>query len=150
MNPTPGDLRPNPPTVDARHLWTGGAATAVVAGLVAAVGILIFDGALHLGMVAPPLLPLGSSFAVRYGVTSGLLALLATGVAHLLVVTTPRPRAFFQWIVGLVTAVGVALPFTLAGTFGGQLATAIVDLVIGLSIGSLLSMVLGRTVSPQV
>jgi hypothetical protein len=79
-------------------------------------------------------------------VTAAVLALVATGIAHLLALTTPRPRSFFGWIVGLVTLVGVVLPFALDGTLAGQVATAVVDLVIGLCVLSLLSSVLARTV----
>jgi Family of unknown function (DUF6069) len=134
-----------PPVVDAGRLWAGGAATALVAGLVAVVGVLIGEGVLDLTMVEPPLLPVGGSLAVRYALTAVLLAIVATGVAHLLAATTPRPRAFFSWVVGLATAVGVVLPFALEGSAGGRLATALVDLVIGMAVLSLLSSVLART-----
>ena len=140
--PAPGRT---PPAVDAARLWAGGAATALVAGLVAMVGVLIGEGVFDLAMVEPPLLPVGDSFAVRYAVTAALLALVATAVAHLLAISTPRPRAFFSWLVGLVTLAGVVLPFALDGTLGGRLATALLNLVIGLSVLSLLSSVLART-----
>ena len=135
-----------PPAVNGRRLWAGGAATALVAGMVAVLGVLIAEGVMNLTMVEPPLLPIGGSFAVRYGFTAAMLALVATGVAHLLAATTPRPRAFFSWVVGLATAAGFFLPFALDGSFGGRLATALVNLVIGLSVLSLLSSVLARTV----
>jgi hypothetical protein len=117
----------------------------VVAALVALVGVLIWDGVLNVMMVRPPLLPFGDSFAVRYAATAACLALVATALAHVLASTTPRPRAFFSWIVGLATLVGVVLPFAASGSLGGKLATAGVDLVIGLCILSLLSSVLART-----
>ncbi len=129
--------------MDAGRLWAGGAATALVAALV---GVLIGQGVLDLTMVKPPLVPVGGSFAVQYAVTAALLALVATALAHLLAATTPRPRAFFSWVVGLATAAGFALPFALDGSVGGQLATALVNLVIGLCVLSLLSSVLARTV----
>jgi uncharacterized membrane protein YGL010W len=133
-------------TVDAGRLWAGGAATAVVAALVALVGVLVGDGVLDLDMVEPPLLPIGGGFALRYAVTAAALALIATGLAHVLVLTTPRPRAFLSWIVGLATVIGVVLPFATDGSFGGRTATAVVDLVIGLAVLSLLGSVLARTV----
>jgi hypothetical protein len=136
------------PQVDAGRLWAGGVATAVVAALVALVGVLLAQGALDVVMVQPPLLPLPGSFALRYAATASVLALVATGLAHLLVATTPRPRSFFSWIVGLATAVGVVLPFTLDGTTAGRLATALVDLVIGLAVLSLLSSIMVRAVRP--
>jgi len=147
VDPTPGSPPPVRPTVDAGRLWAGGFATAVVAALVALVGVLIGDALLDIDMVEPSLLPIGDSFAVRYALTAAALALLATALAHLLVLTTPRPRAFFSWIVGLATVVGVVLPFTEEGSLGGRLATALVDLVIGLCVLSLLSSVLARTAS---
>ena len=72
--------------------------------------------------------------------------MVATALAHVLALTTPRPRAFFSWIVGLVTVVGVVLPFASDGSLAGKLATALVDLVIGLC-KELLSSVLARTTS---
>jgi hypothetical protein len=124
----------NRPSVDGGRLWAGGAATALVAALVAVV------------MVRPPLIPIGDSFTVRYAVTAAVLAILATALGHLLALTTPRPRSFSTWIVGLATLVGVVLPFRLTGTTAGRLATAGVDLVIGLAVLSLLNSVLARTV----
>jgi hypothetical protein len=137
-----------PPAVDAGRLWAGGAATAVVAALVALVGVLIGEGLLDVDMVEPPLVPVGASLGVRYAVTAAVLALLATAVAHLLAVATPRPQAFLSWIVGLLTLVGVVLPFTLEGTLAGRTVTAVVDLVIGLSVLTLLRSVLVRTARP--
>jgi len=133
-------------TVDAGRLWAGGAATAVVAALIGLVGVLVSQGLLDLDMADPPLLPIGTSFAARYAVTAAALALVATGLAHLLAVTTPRPQAFFSWIIGLGTVVGVVLPFTVDATTAGRFATAIVNLVLGVSIASLLRSVLVRTV----
>ena len=126
-------------------MWAGGVATAVVAALIALVGVLVMQNLLDITMVRPPLIPIGGSFVVRYAVTAAVLALLATALAHLLLVTTPRPRAFFSWIVGLATAVGVVLPFALEGTTAGRLATAGVNLVIGLAVLSLLGTIMTRT-----
>jgi Family of unknown function (DUF6069) len=147
MQPQP-PAAPAPPAVDAGRLWAGGAATAVVAALVGLVGVLIGEGLLDVDMVEPPLVHVGGSLGASYAVTAALLALAATGVAHLLAVATPRPQAFLSWIVGLVTVVGVVLPFTLDGSLAGRSVTAIVDLVIGLSVLSLLRSVLVRTTRP--
>jgi hypothetical protein len=131
--------------VDSARLWSGGVATAVVAVLVALVGVLIGEGALGLDMAQPPLLPTGGSFAVSYAITAAVLALAATGLVHLLALTAPRPRSFFGWIVGLATAVGVVLPLTTGESLGGSVATAVVNLVLGSCIFSLVSSVLART-----
>jgi hypothetical protein len=148
VNPSYGAPPPARPTIEAGRLWAGGAATAVVAGLVAVVGVLLADAVLDAGLVPPPLLPIGDSLTLRYALTAAFLALLATGVAHLLALTTPRPRAFFSWIVGLGTLVGAVLPFTADGTFAGKAAASVLDLVIGVCILSLVSSVLARTTRP--
>jgi hypothetical protein len=134
------------PVGDAGRLWAGGAATGLVAGLVAVVGVLIAEGVLNVAMVQPPLLPIGESFAVRYALTAALLALVATAVGHLFAVTTPRPRTFFSWVLGLATVTACVLPFALEGSVGGRVAKSLVNLVIGLSILTLLSSVLARTI----
>jgi hypothetical protein len=136
------------PALDARRLWAGGVSTAVVAGLVALVGVLICQGALGVTMVPPPLLPIGDSLTVRWSLTAAVLALAATALAHLLLLGTPRPRSFFGWIVGLATVAGVVLPFTLEGTTGGQVAAAVVDLLVGVAVLSLLSSVMWWVARP--
>ena len=132
--------------IDAPRLWGGGLATAVVAALVAAVGVLICRDLLHVKLVEPPLLKITNSFAGNYAITAFIAALVATGLAHLLSVVTPRPRIFFGWIVALVTVVTMVLPFTLAGNLEGKICAALINMVIGLCIASLLSAVLSRTV----
>jgi len=142
--PAPPSSGPNR-IVNVRALWAGGAASAVVAALVAVVGVIICEDVLDLQMVPPPLLPIGWSLAVQYAVTSAFLALAATGLAHLLTMTTPRPEAFLSWIVGLATVVGVALSLAGSGSRADRFATALVDLVIGLCILALVRSVLVRT-----
>ena len=134
-------------TIDAGRLWAGGVATAIVAGLVAVVGVVIVEGILDIDMVSPRfLLDASDTFTLNYALTAALGAIVATGLAHLLVFTTPRPRAFFSWIVALATAVAVALPFAQKADLDAQIATAVVNLVIGISIMSLIGSVMGRTV----
>ena len=132
--------------VDAPRLWGGGLATAVVAALVAAVGVLVCRDLLHVKLVEPPLIKITDSFAGNYAITAFIAALVATGLAHLLSVVTPRPRIFFGWIVGLVTVVTMVLPFALEGNLEGKICAAVINMVIGLCIASLLSAVLSRTV----
>jgi hypothetical protein len=132
--------------IDAPRLWGGGLATAVVAALVAAVGVLVCRDLLHVKLVEPPLLEITNSFAGNYAITAFIAALVATGLAHLLSVVTPRPRIFFGWIVGLVTVVTMVLPFALEGNLEGKICAAVINMVIGLCIASLLSAVLSRTV----
>ena len=60
-------------------------------------------------------------------------------------VATPRPMTFFSWIVGLATAVVVLFPFSTSAPLSEKVATAAVDLVIGVAIGSLINGVGARS-----
>jgi 4-amino-4-deoxy-L-arabinose transferase-like glycosyltransferase len=73
-------------------------------------------------------------------------ALLATGLAHLLLLSTPRPLTFLGWIIGLATVLAVLLPFSTTAPLDAKVATAAVDLVLGIAIGSLVSGVAARSV----
>jgi hypothetical protein len=90
------------PGFDATRLWTGGAATAVVAGLV---------------------------------------ALVATGLMHLLLLSVPRPWRFFGWIIGLLTLAAAISPFTTDAELSTKVANALIYAAIGGSISSLVSSV---------
>jgi hypothetical protein len=87
----PGNIHPTP-KVDAGRLWTGGLATAAVAALVALVGVLIARGLFDVPLLAPTSEgTLGdASTAGLAGLAAGA-ALLATGLMHLLLLSTPRP-----------------------------------------------------------
>jgi len=72
--------------------------------------------------------------------------LVATGLVHLLMLSTPRPLAFFGWIIALATILAVLVPFSTAAPLTAKAATAVVDLVLGIAIGSLISGVAARSV----
>ena len=65
---------------------------------------------------------------------------------HLLLLSTPRPLTFFGWIIGLATVLVVLVPFSTAAPLTAKAATAVVDLVLGVAIGSLISGVAARSV----
>ena len=73
-------------------------------------------------------------------------ALIATGLLHLLLLTTPRPLVFFGWIIALATLVAVLFPFGTTAPLSQKFATATVNLFIGIAIGSLLTAVGARSV----
>jgi Family of unknown function (DUF6069) len=115
--------------LNAGRLWTGGLATAVVAALVSLLGVLVAEGLFDirgLGPARPMLLAAGA-------------ALLATGLLHLLLVSTPQPLRFFNWIVAMVTLATAIVPFLADASRARQVATSILILVLGLTISSLLS-----------
>jgi hypothetical protein len=118
----------------------------LVAALAAAVGVLICRDLLNVKLVEPPLLHFTDSFPINYALTAAILALAATGLAHLLSLATPRPRVFFNWIVGLITVATMVVPFALEGSMKGKIFAALINMVIGICIASLLSAVLSRTV----
>jgi hypothetical protein len=128
------------PPVDAARLWTGGLATAVVAALIAVVGVVIARGLFDVPVLAPEREgALGDSTTVRLAVLAAVAALAATALMHLLLVSTPRPFRFFTWIVSLLTLLAVLAPFMTDATLATQVATAAIGLVIGMAIGSLVS-----------
>ena len=136
--------RPSP-TVDAVRLWTGGAATAVVAALVAIVGVLIAGVVFEVDVIGPTGEGSWGEVSITWlAVLAAAAALLATGILHLLLLSTPQPRRFFTWIVGLTTAAIALVPFLVDATRAEKLATALVVVAIGLLIGSLLSGVARR------
>jgi membrane associated rhomboid family serine protease len=126
--------------VDAARLWTGGLATALVAALVAVVGVLIARGLFDVPVLAPEREgALGNASTARLAVLAAVAALLATGLMHLLLLSTPRPFRFFTWIITLLTLVAVLAPFMTDAKLATKVATAAIGLVIGMAIGSLVS-----------
>lgn len=135
------------PKVDAGQLWAGGVATAVVAGLVALAGVLISRWLLTIPILAPKQQgAYGDIHTTTFVLAAAAAALVATALAHLLAVSTPRPVTFLAWIIGLATLIIVIFPFSTAAPLTQKAATAVVDLAIGIAIGSLLSGVVARAV----
>ncbi|GAA2881688.1 hypothetical protein GCM10010472_44810 [Pseudonocardia halophobica] len=128
------------PSVDAGRLWAAGIATAIVAALVAMVGTLIVRAVLRIAFNGPASSgALGDSRTVLLCVLSAVAALAATGLAHLLLVSTPRPMTYLTWIVGLVTVVAALLPLLGSAPIGERVANSVIHLVIGLVISSLVA-----------
>jgi hypothetical protein len=123
------------PGVDAGRLWAGGIATAVVAALAAIVGLMIARGIFHVTVLEPKSGGLwGNASTVTYAIVAALVALVATGLMHLLCLAVPAPATFFGWIMALVTAIAVVIPLTLTAALSAKVATAAINLVIGLII----------------
>ena len=131
----------------AGRLWAGGVATGCIAALVAAVGVLLCSSVLNVRLVPTLMLSITDSLAWNYAMTAFVLALVATGAAHVLSVTTPRPRVFFGWLVGLGTAAAMVMPFAAEGSLAGKISTSLINLAVGIAIGTLLAAVLSRTVT---
>jgi len=142
---------PDRPSVDAGRLWAGGIATAIVACLIGLVGVLVARWLLGIALLAPK--REGAYGDVH---TTGLLigiaaaSLVATLLMHLLLLSTPRPLAFFGWIIGLATVLAVVIPFSTSAPLDAKIATGVVVVVLGIAIGSLLSGVGARSVRVRV
>lgn len=120
---------------DPGRLWAGGVVTALVAAGVALVGVLLvhkvphayllsFDGTRKAADDAKTTLPL----------LAALVALVATGVLHLLMTTTPRAGQFFAWI-GALVVVLIVLELFVAGDYKvAQFVTSAFYALIGLVI----------------
>ncbi len=134
-------------SVDARTLWSGGAATAVVAALIALVGILICRWLFNIPILAPRQDGAwGDAATAEYAVAAAAAALVATAIMHLLLLATPRPRLFFTWIIALATVIAVVFPLGTSAPVSQKVATAIINLVLGCAIGSLVSGVAARSI----
>lgn len=130
------------PAVEARKLWAGGVATAVIAALIALVGLLITRVLLQIPYLAPIEQGVVGSTedVVRLCAVAALAALVATGLAHLLLIAVPSPMAYFGWIVGLLTAVAAVWPLAFSTELlTVRIATGVIHLVIGMSILSLVT-----------
>ena len=90
----------------------------------------------------------GDASTWQYAGAAFVAALVATVLVHLLLLVTPRPLKFFTWIVGLATTLVTVMPFTQRADLAAQVATAVINLVVGIMIGSLLRSVAVRAVRP--
>jgi hypothetical protein len=144
---SPNDVNPNRVRPDSSQFWAGGVATAVVAALIALVGILVCRWTLGIPILAPASDGAwGSAHTGEYVLVAACVALVAAGLLYLLVLGTPQPGMFFGWIMGLATLAAVVYPFSTSAPLDQKFATALVDLVIGVAITSLLTAVSARAV----
>jgi hypothetical protein len=136
---------PNGPKLNAGRLWAGGVMTAVVVALLMILGVSVAKGIFGVQVPVPSAGGTMSSFAyVAFGV---LAALVATALAHLLIMVAPRPLLFFGWITFLCTVIAVLAPFqnSVFGSFShipmldSKIATALINLCVGIAIGSLIT-----------
>src|SRR5215475_4970873 len=127
-------------SVDAKLLWSGGLATALVAALIALAGILVCRWLFDIPILAPRRNGAwGNASTVWYSLAAAAAALVATAIMHLLLLTSPRPRLFFGWIIGLATVIAVVYPFSSSAPTSQKVATAVINLVLGIAIGTLVN-----------
>jgi uncharacterized protein DUF6069 len=140
--------RQSHPHVAAGRLWAGGVATAVVAGLAALVGVVASRWLFNIPILAPRQDgAYGNATTTALVLAAAAAALLATALIHLLVLSTPRPLAFFSWIIGLATVLLVLFAFRTEAPLTSKAATSVVYLIIGIAIGTLLGGVADRSIT---
>src|ERR1700744_5730020 len=98
--------------LDLGRFWAGAAATAVVAALIALVGILICRWTLGIPILSPAGAGAwGDAHTGEYVVAAVGIVVVAAALLNLLVLGAPRPGLFFGWIMALATLVAVGDPF---------------------------------------
>jgi len=124
--------------VDAGKLWAGGFATAVVAALIAIVGIVIARGIFHIPVLAPNRSGTwGDADTVTYALAAFGVGLVATALMHILLLATPSPFVFFGWILGLSTLVAALAPFATCAEMASKVSMAVINAFIGIGVWSL-------------
>jgi hypothetical protein len=122
--------QPATPVLDATRLWAGGLASAVVAALVGLVGTLVVRVLAANVPDAPHAAAFGTQPTMMLCLVAAGAALAATGLAHVLMVSTPRPFAYLGWIVGLATAAATVLPLAGGAPLAVAAASGAINLVI--------------------
>jgi hypothetical protein len=139
--PPTGTLR-----LDPGRYWAGAAATVLVCALLGFAASVVLTDVLDQELASGPHLS-GIGADGSWALAGALFALLAAIVLHLLVLGAPRPRMFFGWIVTLTTLILAALPFTTRPELVPGLLTALVWVVLGIAVWSMLTGVLARTLT---
>ena len=135
-------------TLDGGRFVAGALATALVAALIGLVGVVVIEGIFDQTMVPPPDLFGTGSHAAAFAIDGAIFAILAAAVLALLVVSTPRPKRFFGWLMVLATALVTVLPFAWTSHLDRAVLAAVVNLIIGIATWSLLAGVATRTIRP--
>ena len=121
--------------VNAGRLWAGGVATAVVAALIAIVGILIARGIFDIPVLVPKKSGTwGDASTVTYALVAFGAGLLATALIHVLLISTPSPFTFFGWIIALCTVAAALAPFAAGGDLAPKVTTAVINAFIGVGV----------------
>jgi membrane-associated phospholipid phosphatase len=72
-------------------------------------------------------------------ITAAVVALLATALLHLLMVSTPRAGTFFAWIMGIFVVAVIVQELLSGGNWLSNVLFSALYLVIGVAIASLLA-----------
>jgi hypothetical protein len=122
----------------------------MVAALVAVVGVLVVRGVFGIPVVAPSNADAAIDYvgAIWLALFAVVGSVLATALAHVLLLLAPRPMAFFGWIEGLVTLAFVVWPYTVRVDGTVQFANAVLYLAIGTVVGVLVNFAADQAIRP--
>ncbi|HEX5402655.1 MAG TPA: DUF6069 family protein [Pseudonocardiaceae bacterium] len=136
--------------IAAGRLWAGGAATAVVSVLVTVLGVLVARGLFGISILAPQRAGVwGDAHTMTYALLAAAAALVATALLQGLLLLTPLATRFFGWIMTLVTLITVVLPLALFADLDSRVGAALLNLVLGVMITSLLVGVVHGLLAPR-
>jgi len=122
--------------VDQGRYWVGALLTSGVAAMAGVIGVLIAQDLLRVPLTMSSI-GLGAAHMSTYGLFAAVVALLAAGAYDAMLLFAPRPTIYFCWLTGLLTALAVLLPFTVPVAIGAQVALAIINLVVGVAVMTL-------------
>ncbi|MEU0566233.1 DUF6069 family protein [Nonomuraea sp. NPDC005983] len=143
----PGAARPR---VNPARVWGGGVAAAVVAALIVVVGTMISSRLLGIRALTPSgVSAYGSATITGYAISAAVAALVATLLLYVLMLSAPEPTRFFAWIAGLFAVIITILPFMYTADLIQQVITAVINLIVGVAIFSLLTSI-GRAAIEEV
>lgn len=122
--------------LDQGRYWVGSVLTAGVAALAGTIGIVIAQDLLKMPLSLASLGMSGAGMGL-YGMLAALLALLAAGLFDGMLAFAPRPVVYYSWLTSLLVVLAVLMPFTAGAAFGAQVALALINLVVGVAIVTL-------------
>ena len=131
-------------SVNGGRLWTGGIMAAVVAVLVAVMGLVLARGIADVPVLVQKDGELVNAETWWYAAAAAVGAVLATGLLHILLLWAPKPYLFFGWVLGLATAIAALVPYAFDAEVAAKVATSAINLAIGVCIASIL-MSVGRS-----
>jgi Family of unknown function (DUF6069) len=127
-------VREHRSTTDLTDLWGGGIATAALAAVVAFVGVVVARAIFDVPVLAPRHEgTLGGSPTGLYVVFAGTGAIVCTVLLGVLGLITERAVLVYWVVVGLATVVLSVVPLLAADDVGSRVATALIDLAVGLT-----------------
>lgn len=123
--------------VDQGRYWVGVLLTSAVAAMAGVIGIVIAQDLLKVGLSMASI-GLAGAGAVSYAMVAVMITLLAALAYDGMLMFAPRPTVYYCWLAGLLTTLAVLLPFTAPIALGSQAALAVINLVVGLAVITLI------------